>query len=108
MTQTQDQAGAVTRFLRFTTKKQPAVSISLIAAIVMALLARYLHLTEDDLALFGPIVVILVGVVIRAKVFSPWTHELGIAEALEEGKRDGAANAVQPPDPVTMRRRQAR
>lgn len=103
MAQTTDPANSLTRFLRYTTQKQPALSVSFLAAIVLAVLAKYLHLSDDDLVLLGPIVLVVVGVVIRSRVFSPYTHELGIDTAYQEGVNDGATQLVQPADPVTRR-----
>lgn len=100
MATTTDRSGAITRFLRFTTRKEPALSVSLIAAIVLALCAKYLHLTDDDLALLGPIAVVVIGALIRLRVFSPLTHELGLADAYQEGVQDAGG---QPADPVTTR-----
>ena len=40
---------------------------------LLAILARYLQLTDDDLAILGPVALIIAGVVIRAGVFSPAT-----------------------------------
>ncbi len=40
---------------------------------LLAIVARYLALTDEDLAILGPVALILAGVVIRAGVFSPAT-----------------------------------
>ena len=59
------------RFLRYTTQKEPALTASFLAAVLLAIAARYLGLTDDDLAILGPVMLILAGVVIRAGVFAP-------------------------------------
>lgn len=46
---------------------------SFLAAVLLAIAARYLQLTDEDLAILGPVMLILAGVVIRAGVFSPAT-----------------------------------
>jgi hypothetical protein len=63
------------RFLRYTTQKEPALTASFLAAVLLAIAARYLNLTDDDLVVLGPIALILAGVVIRAGVFAPATVE---------------------------------
>ena len=61
------------RFLAFTTQKDPALNASFLAAVLLAIVARYLDLADEDLAILGPVMLILAGVVIRAGVFSPAT-----------------------------------
>ena len=61
------------RFLRYTTQKEPALTASFLAAVLLAIVARYLDLTDEDLAILGPVALILAGVVIRTGVFSPAT-----------------------------------
>jgi uncharacterized membrane protein YjjP (DUF1212 family) len=63
----------VDRFLRYTTQKEPALTASFLAAVLLAIAARYLGLTDQDLAILGPVMLILAGVVIRAGVFAPDT-----------------------------------
>ena len=63
------------RFLRYTTQKEPALTASFLAAVLLAIGARYLNLTDDDLVMLGPIALIIAGVVIRAGVFAPATVE---------------------------------
>ena len=58
------------RFLRYTTQKEPALTASFLAAILLAVAARYLGLTDEDLAILGP-VMLVAGVVIAAGVFTP-------------------------------------
>jgi uncharacterized membrane protein YjjP (DUF1212 family) len=59
------------RFLRYTTQKEPALTASFLAAVLLALAARYLGLSAEDLAILGPVMLIVAGVVIRAGVFAP-------------------------------------
>jgi hypothetical protein len=59
------------RFLRYTTQKEPALTASFLAAVMLAIAARCLGLTDDDLAILGPVMLIVAGVVIRAGVFAP-------------------------------------
>ena len=59
------------RFRRYTTQKEPALTASFLAAVLLAIVARYMNLTDDDLAILGPVMLIIAGVVIRAGVFAP-------------------------------------
>jgi hypothetical protein len=61
------------RFLRFTTQKEPALTASFLAAVLLAIVARYFALTDEDLAILGPVALVIAGVVIRTGVFSPAT-----------------------------------
>ena len=63
------------RFYRYTTQKEPALTASFLAAVLLAIAARYMNLTDDDLAILGPVALIVAGVVIRAGVFAPATVE---------------------------------
>ena len=63
------------RFLRYTTQKEPALTASFLAAVLLAIAARYMNLTDDDLAILGPVMLIIAGVVIRTGVFAPATVE---------------------------------
>jgi hypothetical protein len=63
------------RFLRYTTQKEPALTASFLAAVLLAIATRYLNLTDDDLVVLGPVALIIAGVVIRAGVFAPATVE---------------------------------
>jgi hypothetical protein len=51
--------------------------------VLLAIAARYLGLTDEDLAILGPVMLIVAGIVIRAGVFSPATvrGQLGDEEA---------------------------
>ena len=64
---------AVDRFPRYTTQKEPALTASFLAAVLLAIAARYLGLTDEDLAILGPVMLIVAGVVIRGGVFAPDT-----------------------------------
>jgi hypothetical protein len=61
------------RFLRFTTQKEPALTASFLAAVLLAIAARCLSLTDEDLAILGPVMLIVAGVVTRAGVCAPDT-----------------------------------
>jgi uncharacterized membrane protein YjjP (DUF1212 family) len=61
------------RFLRYTTQREPALTASFLAAVLLAIIARYLGLTDEDLAILGPVMLIVAGVVIRDGVFAPDT-----------------------------------
>ena len=61
------------RFYRYTTQKEPALTASFLAAVLLAIAARYMNLTDDDLAILGPVALIVAGVVIRTGVFAPAT-----------------------------------
>ncbi len=63
------------RFLRYTTQKEPVLTASFPAAILLAIVARWFALTDEDLMVLGPIALIVAGVVIRAGVFAPATVE---------------------------------
>jgi hypothetical protein len=73
------------RFLRFTTQKEPALTASFLAAILLAIVARYFALTDEDLMVLGPIALVLAGVVIRAGVFAPATVERLLDDEDAEG-----------------------
>ena len=73
------------RFLRYTTQKEPALTASFLAAVLLAIVARYLDLTDEDLAILGPVMLILAGVVIRAGVFSPATVRVLLEDGDEQG-----------------------
>ena len=63
------------RFLRYTTQKEPALTASFLAAVLLAIAARYIGLNDEDLAILGPVMLIIAGVVVRAGVFAPATVE---------------------------------
>ncbi len=54
-------------------RQEPVLTASFLAAVLLAIAARYLGLTDEDLAILGPVVLIVSGVVIRAGVFAPET-----------------------------------
>ena len=53
---------------------------------MLAIAARYLGLTDEDLAILGPVMLIVAGVVIRAGVFAPDT----VRDLLEPDEQDEA------------------
>lgn len=61
------------RFLKYTTQQEPALTASFLAAILLAIIARFFKLTDDDLSILGPIALIVAGFVIRSRVFAPAT-----------------------------------
>ncbi len=73
------------RFLRYTTQQEPALTASFLAAVLLAIVARYLQLTDEDLAILGPVMLIIAGVVIRAGVFAPATVERLLDDEDEPG-----------------------
>ena len=75
------------RFLALTTQKEPALTASFLAAVLLAIVARYLDLTDADLAILGPVALIVAGVVIRTGIFSPATVN-GLIEDKERARGD--------------------
>ena len=73
------------RFLRYATQKEPALTASFLAAVLLAVVAGYLGLTDEDLAILGPVMIILAGVVVRAGVFAPETVERPLGEDEDGG-----------------------
>ena len=73
------------RFLKFTTQKEPALTASFVAAVLLAVVARYLELTDEDLAILGPVALIIAGVVVRPGVFSPATVR-GLVDGEDPGQ----------------------
>jgi hypothetical protein len=73
------------RFLKYTTQQEPALTASFLAAILLAIVARFLNLTDDDLSILGPIALVIAGVVIRSRVFSPATVAALTTDAVDEG-----------------------
>jgi hypothetical protein len=62
----------ISRFTKYTTQSEPAITISLLAALVLAVIAKYVNLTEDDLQLLGLMLVpVVAGIVTRLRVWSP-------------------------------------
>ena len=70
--------GVPTRSRRVPLWKEPALTASFLAAVLLAIVARFLDLTDDDLAILGPVALIVAGVVIRTRRLQPgdggWTH----------------------------------
>ena len=76
------------RFLRSTTQKEPALTASFLA-VLLAIVAHYFALTDEDLAILGPVMLILAGVVIRSGVFSTATVT-GLVEDEDEERARGS------------------
>jgi len=74
------------RFLRHPTQKEPALTATFLAAVLLAIAARYLNLADEDLAILGPVMLIVAGVVIRAGVFAPDT----VRDLLEDEDGDSS------------------
>lgn len=70
--------------LRYTSQKESALNASFLTAVLLAIAARDLGLTDEDLAIPGPVMLNLAGVVIRAGVFAPVT----VRDLLEPGEQD--------------------
>ena len=73
------------RFLRYTTQREPALTASFLAAVLLAIAARYLDLTDEDLAILGPVMLVVAGIVIRARVFAPATVQRLLGEDEDGG-----------------------
>lgn len=85
--------GPLGKFLKFTTQDEPAVSLSVLAAIVLYAISRLVPgLTDDDMTILGIVVVAGLGVLVRANVFSPSTfwNKLNreTTDAYAEGQQD--------------------
>lgn len=85
--------GPLTKFLRFTTQDEPAISLSVLAAIVLYAITRLVPgLTEDDLVILGIVVMAVLGFIVRQNVFSPRTFWSKLNQeasvAYEEGQHD--------------------
>ena len=83
-----ERGALMDRFLRYTTQKEPALTASFLAAVLLAIVARYLGLTDEDLAILGPVMLIVAGVVIRAGVFAPATVRATCSTATTRTGRD--------------------
>lgn len=76
------------RFLRYTSGKEPVITINLVAAIgfgvVVTVLERAgISLSETELTLLGAAFLAGATFLARAKVFSPDTYEADVEAALE-------------------------
>lgn len=86
--------GVLARFKRFTTQREPVLSVATVAAFVLFLIDRQLGLTDDDLELLGMLLVpIVAGVVARLRAWSPESVEREIDAAYSEGRDDGRREA---------------
>lgn len=92
--------GPLSRFLRYTTQDEPVLTAGVIAAFVLYLLDRYLHLTEDDLQLLGLLLVPIVGAIAaRLRAWSPTSVEREVQGVREDAYADGLADGQHPPKP---------
>lgn len=94
---TDDRPGVLGRFMRFTTRREPVLSASLLAALALYLLDRYLGLTDDDLELIGMLMVPIVGgLVARLRAWAPESVERETDSAYELGVQDAGARLLEP------------
>jgi len=65
--------GPLTKFARFTTQSEPALTIGVIAAIILYAIDKYaVHLTDDDAQLLGLMLMVFLPLVVaRFRVYSP-------------------------------------
>lgn len=72
MAQTSPSTGPLSRFLRFTTQKEPVVSAGFLAAVVLYVISRFVPLTDDDLQLLGLLLVpVIPALIARFAAWSP-------------------------------------
>lgn len=85
--------GPLSRFLRFTTQEEPVLSAATLVAIALAIVSRFVPLTDDDLQLLALILLPFAPAVLaRIKAWSPASVERLRAQADErraEAYRDG-------------------
>jgi MFS superfamily sulfate permease-like transporter len=63
---------ALSRFTRYTSQQEPVVTIGLLAAAILYFVDRYAHLTDDDLELYGLLLVPIVTTFLaRFRAWSP-------------------------------------
>jgi hypothetical protein len=65
----------VDRFLKFTTGKEPALTVAFVAAAILAVLTKVFNLTDDDLLWIAPVTLVIAGGIIRFMVYAPATVE---------------------------------
>lgn len=94
----------LSRFMKFTTQREPVLSAAVVAAFVLYLITRFVPgITDDDLELIGLLLVPIVPALLaRLRAWSPLSVEKALGEAYQDGQKDGAALLVQPADPVTL------
>lgn len=85
--------GPLSRFLRFTTQEEPVLSAATLVAIALAIVSRFVPLTDDDLQLLALILLPFAPAVLaRLKAWSPASVQRLRAQAderLSEAYRDG-------------------
>ena len=98
MTQTPPAGGPLSRFMRFTTQKEPVLSAGVVAALVLYLITRFVPgLTDDDLQLLGLLLVpIIPALLARLRAWSPVSVERAVADAYQDGQQDGAIQGAAP------------
>lgn len=62
------------RYLQYTRDREPVLTAGFIAAMLLAVADRTLGLTDGDLALWGPVAVVIGSVIMRQLVYSPWSY----------------------------------
>ena len=62
------------RFTQYTSQKEPVMTVGIIAAMLLAVVDRVFGLTDGDLALFGPIAVLVVATIMRQLAYSPASY----------------------------------
>lgn len=75
------------RFMRYTTGREPVLSTSVIAAVILGLVVlaaeRFgITLTETELLLLGSVALVVAGIIGRHLAFSPETHAAEVDVAL--------------------------
>jgi hypothetical protein len=90
--------GPIASLLQYTSGQEPAISASLLAAVILYGVTRLVPgLTTDDLTVLGIIALVVSGFIIRLGVFAPLTAQKQTADAYDEGKADGVAMARSKP-----------
>lgn len=100
MNQTPPAGGPLSRFMRFTTQKEPVLSAAVVAALVLYVITRIVPgLTDDDLQLLGLLLVpIIPALLARLRAWSP----VSVEKALGEAYQGGVTDAVAPMEPRTL------
>lgn len=89
----------ISRFTRYTTQKEPVLSVGVLAAIVLAVISRFVTLTEDDLQLLGLLLVpIVTAAVARLKAWSPASVQKLADQRYDEGTADATARLAVAPE----------
>lgn len=71
--------------MRFVKNKEPIMSAATIAAFLLAVADRVFDLSDGDLALMGPVAIIIGGAIMRQLVYSPYSY----FKALRGNRQDG-------------------